>query len=147
MTVEASNIYPLGPDAITPDWQITSAGTFVGDWLDDLAGMAAVAAQVRFMFGTGGATVKVCFQSSMDQGATAYDVAVVNFATVSRAAIFEVAAVTTALIAPGDGGLNALGQIEPEGIMAGVLGDRLRLKVIVTGTYQNTTLSARVMPL
>jgi hypothetical protein len=53
MTVESSNIYPLGPDAITPDWQITSAGTFVGDWLDDLAGMAKLAAQVRFMFGTG----------------------------------------------------------------------------------------------
>jgi hypothetical protein len=147
MTVEASNIYPLGPDAITPDWQITSAGTFVGDWLDDLAGMAALAAQVRFMFGTGGATVKVCFQSSMDQGATAYDIAVVNFATAPRTAIFEIAALTTALIAPGEGGLNALGQTEPEGIIAGVLGDRLRLKVIVTGGYQNTTLSARVMPI
>jgi hypothetical protein len=147
MTVESSNIYPLGPDVITPDWQITSAGTFVGDWLDDLPGMAALAAQVRFMYGTGGATVKVCFQSSMDQGATAYDVAVVNFATAPRTAIFEIAAMTTALVAPGEGGLNALGQVEPEGIIAGVLGDRLRLKVIVTGTYQNTTLSARVMPI
>jgi hypothetical protein len=91
--------------------------------------------------------VKVCLQSSLDQGATAYDVAVVNFATVPRTAIFEIAALTTALIAPGEGGLNALGQTEPEGIIAGVLGDRLRLKVIVTGTYQNTTLSTRVMPI
>jgi hypothetical protein len=147
MTVESSNIYPLGPDAFTPDWQITSAGMFVGDWLDDITGMAALAGQVRFMFGTGGATVKVCLQSSMDQGATAYDIAVVNFATVPRSAIFEIAALTTGLITPGEGGLNALGQTEPEGIIAGVLGDRLRLKVIVTGTYQNTTLSARVMPL
>ena len=114
MTVESSNIYPLGPDAITPDWQITSAGTFVGDWLGDLAGMAALAAQVRFIFGTGGATVKVCLQSSMDQGSTAYDVAVVNFATTPRTAIVEEAA---------------------EGIIAGVLGDRLRLKVIGTGVY------------
>jgi hypothetical protein len=147
MTVESSNIYPLGPDAIAPDWQITSAGTFVGAWLDDLAGTVALTAQVRFMVGTGGATEKVCLQSSMDQGATAYDVAIVNFATVPRTAIFEVAEVTTALIAPGEGGLNALGQTEPEGIIAGVLGDRLRVKVIVTGTYQNTTLSARVMPI
>jgi hypothetical protein len=37
--------------------------------------------------------------------------------------------------------------MEPEGIIAGVLGDRLRLKVIVTGVYQNTILSARVMPI
>ena len=70
----------------------------------------------------------------MDQGATAYDVAVVNFATAPRTAIFEIAALTTSLIAPGEGGLNTLGQAEPEGIIAGVLGDRLRLKVIVTGT-------------
>jgi hypothetical protein len=147
MTVESSNIYPLGPDPITPDWQITSAGTFVGDWLDDLAGMATLAAQVRFMFGTGGVTVKVCLQSSMDQGATAYDIAVVNFATAPRTAIFEITAMNTALIAPGEGGLDAVGQTEPEGIIAGVLGDRLRLKVTVTGTYQNTTLSARVMPI
>ena len=132
MTVESSNIYPLGPDAITPDWQITSAGTFVGDWLDDLTGMAALAAQVRFMFGTGGATVKACLQSSLDQGTTAYDVAVVNFATAPRTAIFEVSGLTTTLIAPGEGGFNALGEAEPEGIIAGVLGDRLRLKVIVT---------------
>jgi hypothetical protein len=83
----------------------------------------------------------------MDQGTTAYDVAIVNFAAVPRTAIFEIAALTTGLIAPGEGGLNALGQTEPEGIIAGVLGDRLRLKVIVAGAYQNTTLSARVMPI
>jgi hypothetical protein len=109
--------------------------------------MGAVAVQVRVMFGTGGATVKVCLQSSMDQGATAYDVAVVNFTAAPRTAIFEITGLTTALIAPGEGGFNALGQTEPEGIIVGVLGDRLRLKVIVTGTYQNTTLSARVMPI
>lgn len=94
-------------DALTPDWQITLSGTFVGDWLDDLAGMAALAAQVRFIFGTGGATVKVCLQSSMDQGTTAYDITVVNFATAPRTAIFGAAAMTTALSAPGEGGLNA----------------------------------------
>jgi hypothetical protein len=70
--------------------------------------------------------VKVCVQSSTDQGSTAYGVAVVNFATTPRTAIVEEAA---------------------EGIIAGVLGDRLRQKVIGTRVYQDTTLSARVMPI
>jgi hypothetical protein len=144
--LESSSIYPLGPSVDAADWQITTAGTYIGVWADDLAGLDGVAAQLRFAWGSAGTSVRVCLQSSLDQGVTAYDVAVVDFATISRSVIFAVTTGTTAIVLPGEGGVQQGGSQETEGVITSVLGDRFRLKVIVVGTYVNTTLSARIMP-
>lgn len=146
MSLDSPTILPLGPDALTPDWSVTAPGTFVGAWQTELEGMESAAVQLRCLYGSGGTGIVACLQSSLDQGQTAYDVAVVKFATAQRLVIFEVAGrTTTAVIAPGSNGLDAAAAPENEGILAPVLGDRLRLVLIVTGTYAGTTLSARVL--
>ena len=57
------------------DFAIAAAGTFVGDWVSDLDGLLVAAAQLRFTGGSGGTSVKVYLQTSLDQGTTAVDVA------------------------------------------------------------------------
>jgi hypothetical protein len=146
MTVSSPQVLPLMPptmDAI--DWQITSAGTAVGQWQDNLSGMTTLAVQLRFLWGAGTGGVKAIIQSSLDGGNTGYDIAVVNFANVSRTVIFSVVSATTGIVLPGAGGLDASLSSESEGVLTSILGDRLRLVVINSGAYGNTLLSARVM--
>ncbi len=50
---------------------ITAAGTQVGDWVEDLEGLLALAVQLRLAYGSGGASIKAYLQTSLDQGATA----------------------------------------------------------------------------
>jgi hypothetical protein len=121
---------------------ISEPGTFVGEWQGDLAGMTNLACQLRFMVGisAGAPTVVAFLQSSLDQGSTAYDVAVVEFAAVSRPVALSVLQGTSVPTDEQEAGPEA------EGIAMPILGDRLRLKLVVTGNYTNTTLSARFIP-
>lgn len=140
MTV-SSDIFALPPSGTdASDWQVTVAGTYVGAWVTDLAGMTSLAAQVRMLWGSGGTSIKAYVQSSLDQGNTAYDVALVNFLAASRTAIFSIQQTTSAMLTPVEAGAEA------ESVPVPVLGDRLRLKLVVVGTYVNTTVSARVIP-
>jgi hypothetical protein len=124
---------------------ISAAGTFIGEWQSNLAGMTTVACQLRFLAGGGGTSVIAVLQSSLDQGSTAYDVAVVHFATAPRAVALSV---LQGLLKPTDegfGGFDHTGAAEVESIVLPVLGDRLRLMLIVSGTYTSTTLSGRII--
>lgn len=138
-------------DAI--DWTISAPGTFVGFWADGLAGTDLLQVQVKFYWGTGSGGVRVCLQSSMDEGNTAYDVAIMDFAAAAKTVQFAIRPVFSSavqfgvsdLIGPGEGGFDALGAQLSEGVVSGILGDRFRLKAIVTGTYANTTLACRIL--
>ena len=135
-----SGVYPLPTPEGAPDWSVSAAGTFTGAWQEDLEEMTAFACQVRFLVGTPGNTVRVYLQTSLDQGMTAFDVAVLQFDTISRIAAFSVVQTSVAPADEFDAGTQT------EGIDLAVLGDRLRLKLVVDGAYTNTTLSARFIP-
>jgi hypothetical protein len=139
-------LQPPGTDA--SDWAITSAGTFVGDWTTDFDGMVALSMQIRFMWGSGGATVRACLQGSLDGGVSAYDILIADFTTASGVIIASIGAGGTNFFHPGiisDGGIILSGGIADNGVGVDILCDRLRMKIIVTGTYANSTLAARVM--
>jgi len=123
------------------DFQITAAGTQVGDVVDDLEGLLAIAASLRLQYGSGGTTIKAYLQTSIDQGATWIDIACVLFATASEHACLNFSALTpkTTAVTPTDGSLT------DDTAVDGVLGERFRLKVVSTGTYAGSTvLSGRI---
>jgi hypothetical protein len=155
MAIASPQVEPLipgtGNDAV--DWTISTAGTYVGTWADGLAGTDCIEVQMRFLWGAGSGGVRACLQSSLDQGNTAYDIAVVDFAAVARTVIFAVRPVVSStihsgisdIVLPGEGGFDSTGASQSEGVVTSVLGDRFRLKVIVAGTYTNTILSSRIL--
>ncbi|HTI78893.1 MAG TPA: hypothetical protein VL614_00430 [Acetobacteraceae bacterium] len=143
--LQSTEVYALqGTDTL--DFQITAPGTMTGEWTAGLEGMQSVAVELRFLWGSGGTTVKALVQSAMGPDGPAYDIAQVTFDVVARTVMFELYAGTTDLVDPGVGGIDASGNPETDGLLCNVLGDRLRLVAIVTGSYLNTVLSARVLP-
>lgn len=117
-------------------FSITAAGTQVGDWVTGLDGMLAASLMARFQYGSGGTACKVYIQTSLDQEQTPLDIWCVVFNTAGEVEIVNLSALTpkTTNIAPTDGGLA------DDSSLDGVLGDRLRAKVISTGTYATSTL-------
>jgi hypothetical protein len=86
-------------------------------------------------------------QTALGDDTPAFDIAQVTFAAAARTVVFELYGGTTAIIDAAAGGVDSTGNdVLPDGLTCHVLGDRLRLMAIVTGTYANTTLSARVIP-
>jgi hypothetical protein len=127
------------PQIIALDFAIAEPGIVISDWQEGLSGMECVAAQLQFTCGGGGTTVSTYLQGSLDLGSNAYDISVVRFGTASRLVLFQVTRQTIGVSQPNDGGF------ESESIVAPLLGDRLRLKLAVAGTYAATTLSARIL--
>ncbi len=123
------------------DFAVTGADTYVGDWVDGFDGVTELDAQIRFAYGSGGATIKVFIQGSMDQGTTAYDLWCFTATTASKTRARWLKRDGTELT-PTDGTLP------DDTIAAGiVLGDRFRAKIVSTGTYAGSTvLSVRVHP-
>lgn len=124
------------------DFAVTAAGTQTGVWITDLDGMLAASAQIRLAYGSGGATIRAYLQTSLDGGTTAVDIACVLFGTAAETGILNLSALTPKLteITPTDGALP------DDTAVDGVLGDRLRLKIVSTGTYAaSTVLSGRAV--
>jgi hypothetical protein len=122
----------------TGDFSITTAGSYVGDWLSDLDGMTSMRVQLSLQAVSPGASIIAYVQTSLDGGVTAVDIAAIAFTGSAVTALaFAVDAVTA--FTPGDGVMSA-GTVQ-----AGILGDRVRLKVVSTGTYANTVLAGRVV--
>lgn len=121
---------PLG------SFTITASGTQIGEWVDtNLDGLLALAAQLRLAYGNGGATIKAYLQTSLDQGATAIDIACFTFTTASAVKARNFSALTpkTSDVVPTDGTLTDDASVD------GILGDRFRVKVVSTGTYGGST--------
>jgi hypothetical protein len=122
-------VYTLGPV------QVTVPVTYVTDWVTDLDGMVGVTLQMQLAYGSGGTSIKAFLQTSLDSGQTAIDIASVTFATSGGTKVLNLSAnspVTTAAV-PSDGALA------DNTVLDGILGDRLRLKVVSTGTYAGST--------
>jgi hypothetical protein len=118
------------------NFAVTTAATQIGTPAIGLAGMNAVTLLARFIYGSGGTTATVYFQTSFDQGQTWCDIASVQFATSSQAEVVNVSGLDklTTWTAQTDGTLTA------GTVLDGPLGDQLRVKVVSAGTYGNSTL-------
>ena len=116
--------------------QIVGPGTFVGDWITGLSGMLSASLQAQLLYGAGGTTVTVYFQTSFDQGNTAVDIAAIQFTTAGGTNVVNLSALTpkTTPIVPTQQALAAGSAND------GLLGDRLRFVAVVAGTYGNSTL-------
>lgn len=117
---------------------ITTAGTFTGDWVEDLEGLLALAVQFRFVWGSGGTSVKAYLQTSLDDGDTVVDLACVAFGNAaSEVQAINLSSLTpkTTQTVPSDAALT------DDTAVDGLLGDRFRVKIVVVGTYANTALN------
>lgn len=122
------------------DFSIVAAGTQVGDWVTGLSGMLAATIQARLAYGSGGTNCRLYLQTSLDGGTTAVDVACILFGTVGETEAINLSGLTpkTTQVAPTDGSMA------DDTAVDGILGDRLRAKVVSTGTYAGqTVLSVR----
>lgn len=123
------------------DFTVGAAGTQTGDWVTGLDGALAIAASMRLAYGSGGSTIKVYLQTSLDQGTTAIDIACFTYTTASANKARNLSALTpkTTDVTPSDGALTDDTSVD------GILGDRFRVKIVSTGTYAGSTvLSARI---
>ena len=118
------------------DFTIAEAGTQIGDAVDGLEGIAEADVQVRFAYGSSGATCKVFIQSSLDQGTTWFDLWCFAAATVAKTRARRIKPDGNELT-PGDGALA-----DDTVASALVLGDRLRAKIVSTGTYAGSTVTS-----
>lgn len=113
---------------------IAAAGTYVVDIGLMPEGTGHISAQCNFAYGAGGTTAKFYLQNSFDGGTTWMDV--VSFAH-TTAALNRVVSLNvrtgTAISTVTDGTLTDNTKVE------GLMGDRLRLKYIVAGTYSGAT--------
>ncbi|MEP9389655.1 hypothetical protein [Mesorhizobium sp. KR9-304] len=110
--------------------------------IDDLEGMLAANVQIKFAYGSGGTSLKVYIQTTLDQGATWIDVACAAFLVASATKVINLSGLTpkTTAATPSDGSMT------DDTALDGVLGDRWRAKITSTGTYAgSTTLSVRMM--
>ncbi len=129
------------------DLTLTTPDTYLSPWVTSLDGTISWTVQLRFEYGTAGNDVRVYIQTSLDQGSTSVDIACVLFGTVSETAILNFSGLTPVLfadsppapLAPTDGAMPDNTAVD------GIIGDRLRVKVVTTGTYATqTALSSRV---
>ena len=132
----STGIFSLTTNGGAADYTVGAAGTSLCDPITGLDGMSAVSLEVRFVYGSGGTTADVFVQSSIDQGSNWFDVAHAAFTTANGIKLFNVSGLvsTTAAVVPADGTLAA------DTTQGGILGDRLRVKVISAGTYAGNTL-------
>jgi hypothetical protein len=101
-----------------------------------LTGMKYLAVQSVFLYGAGGTTVKVWVQTSLDGGLTWIDIINHPYLTTAGRFTSAVSADITAGAAPvaATDGTSA-----DNATVNGVLGDRVRVKYITTGTYSGAT--------
>jgi hypothetical protein len=141
--MDTPGIYNLGDYALTT--AVTGEVITESDdaaYIDGLEGMLAASIQIKLAYGSGGTTLKVYVQTTLDQGSTWVDVSCSAFTTASATKIINLSGLTpkTTAATPSDGAMT------DDTALDGVLGDRWRLKITSTGTYAgSTTVSGRLM--
>ena len=119
-------------------FDLTTSETIEGDWVEDLEDMTAALIGLRFIYGSTGSgspAAKAYVQSSSDNGTTAHDIACVVFGVVSEHKLLNFSSLTpkTTQVEPTDGTLS------DDTAVDGLIGDRLRVKLVVTGVYAGST--------
>lgn len=122
---------------LIPQTTIAAATTILSDVvsLGRSPETRSVSAQASFLYGSGGTATKVYVQTSLDNGTTWTDVICLTFTT---AAGNKVGAVNASVAAPSPAAPTD-GTLADNTTLNGILGDRLRVKVITTGTYAGAT--------
>lgn len=121
------------------DFNITTAGTQTGEWLEDLEGMLACLSSLRFQYGAGSGTAKAYLQTQIPDGTVA-DVLCVAFDTASKQSLRNISATE-----PMGEWVPTDGALDDDSVVQGMLGTKLRLKIVTTGTYSaSTLLSGRI---
>ncbi len=112
----------------------TAISAVVQNTFSGLHGMKSLVVEANFTYGSGGTTVKVWIQTSLDGESTWIDVINFAFTTASgrKISTVDIGAAATAIV-PTDAALA------DNSIVDGILGDRLRAKVTTTGTYGGST--------
>lgn len=126
----APGLYSLG------DIAITQAAIYVGDWVVGLDGMTGANVQIAMKYGSGTASGTVYLQTSLDGGTTAIDIGAVTIGTISAVSVLNFSGLTPIIadpVTPSDAALTGDTAID------GILGDRLRVKVVTSGTYAGST--------
>lgn len=128
--------------AATAGEVITSASDRAGATQAYLAGLGDISAaclQCNFTYGSGGSTLKVVIETTLDQGTTWIEVARFAFTTASAEKLFNLSALTPKIAAVTPAALS------DDAALDGILGDRWRARKIVTGTYAgNSSVSVRM---
>jgi len=124
-------------ETITTALTAAVRGPFVG-----LYGMKNLAIEANFVYGSGGTTLKVWIQTSLDGGSNWIDIANFAFVTTSARKVTTLAIATAAAtITPVDGSLGDDLEVD------GILGDQIRAKITSVGTYAGgTTLDVNFIP-
>lgn len=130
--------YNLGDEQITTaltNEVITegvAANGVAQSFIDGLEFVAALAIMANFQYGSGGTTVIVIVQTSLDQGANWIDIARFDFTTASALKVVNLSGLTPVELA-------AVAALSAEGELDGIIGDRIRAVVSSTGTYGGAT--------
>jgi hypothetical protein len=100
-----------------------------------LAGANAIVAEAQVVYGSGGTTIDVYVQTSLDGGVTWIDIMNFHFMTSTANKVSKVSsyAALAAGITPGDAALAS------NTILDGLIGDRVRVKYVTVGTYGGGT--------
>jgi|HubBroStandDraft_6_1064221.scaffolds.fasta_scaffold318726_2 hypothetical protein len=104
--------------------------------IDDLDGMTAVTLEFEFLYGSGGSTASAVVKTSFDGGTTWRDIARADFTTASATKHCNLEGLLSKA-------MTAYAALGSEGVYDGVLGDQLKVTLIITGTYANTQLNVR----
>lgn len=101
-----------------------------------IGGMDYLAVTGVFLYGAGGTDAIARVQTSIDGGLSWIDIISLGFLT---AASTKVSAVTTRIAPATQAAVYTDGSLAVNTIIQGVLGDRIRLKYVTTGTYTGAT--------
>jgi hypothetical protein len=139
-----ARVYNLGDASITTavtNSVITSSVSAQGAtiaYVDRLEGASAITLSANFTWGSGGTSLKVDVETSLNQGATWIPICRFAFTTSSAEKVANVSGMTPKTTAVSPSALS------DDACLDGVLGDRLRAKITTVGTYAgNTAISVR----
>lgn len=113
----------------------SGAGTYLSDEMSVPPDFQSFTTQAVFVRGSGGTTCDVFVQTSLDHGSTWIDIIQYAFATTSVTRVSGVKNVTAiaANYTPTDAALS------DNTIKDGLMGDRIRIKTVLVGTYAGTS--------
>lgn len=128
-------------NAATGGAVITSAPDIQGvtvAYIDRLEGMLAATLIADFKYGSGGTTMKLLIETSVDQGGTWIEVARLAFATASLYRAINLSGLTPK-------NPTTPGALSDDTVLDGIFGARMRARIVTTGVYAgNTSLAVRL---
>jgi hypothetical protein len=101
-----------------------------------LDGMTACNLEANFQYGSGGTNCSAMVATSFDGGTSWRHIARFDFLVATRVAIANLSGLLSKAV-------SSYADLSVEGVNDGLLGDRLAVYLVSTGTYVNTTLSVR----